>query len=102
MDISAKPTVWNLLCVARGGRLDYVLRAEIDSVLDNSGSGTARAKVAQETPAQSHTSPSILVSEEKHTVWLHLEVLHCDPKGSRAFLRILSTKGRGVRLWWAL
>jgi len=29
-----------------------------------------------------------------------LEVLYCDPKGSRAFLRILSTEGRGVRLCW--
>jgi len=29
--------------------------------------------------------------------WI-LEILYCDPKGSRAFLRILSTKGRGVRL----
>ena len=29
--------------------------------------------------------------------WI-LEVLYCDPKGGRAFLRILSMKGRGVRL----
>ena len=27
-----------------------------------------------------------------------LEIFCCDPKGSRAFLRILSTEGRGVRL----
>jgi len=33
--------------------------------------------------------------------WI-LEVLCCEPKGSRAFLRILSTEGRGVRLCWAL
>jgi len=31
-----------------------------------------------------------------------LEVLYCDPKGSRAFLRIHSTEGRGVRLCWEL
>jgi hypothetical protein len=30
-----------------------------------------------------------------------LEILYCDPKGSMGFLRILSTEGRGVRLWWA-
>jgi len=29
--------------------------------------------------------------------WI-LEILYCDPKGSRAFLRILSTEGRGVYL----
>jgi len=29
------------------------------------------------------------------------EVLYCDPKGTSAFLRILSTEGRGVRLCWA-
>ena len=28
-----------------------------------------------------------------------LEVLDCDLKGNRAFLRVLSTEGRGVRLW---
>ena len=32
--------------------------------------------------------------------WIQ-EILYCDPKGSRAFLRILSTEGRGVRLCWA-
>jgi len=31
--------------------------------------------------------------------WI-LEILCCDPKGSRAFLRILSTEGRGVGLCW--
>ena len=31
-----------------------------------------------------------------------LEVLHCDSKRSRAFLRILSAEGQGVRLRWAL
>ena len=43
-----------------------------------------------------------------HYVGLHetlkdltvLEILCCDPKGSRTFLRILSTKGRGVSLCW--
>ena len=30
-----------------------------------------------------------------------MKVLNCDPKGCRAFLRILSTEGRGVRLYWA-
>jgi len=33
--------------------------------------------------------------------WI-LEILHCAPKGSRAFLRILSTEDRVVRLCWAL
>jgi len=33
--------------------------------------------------------------------WI-LEVLYCNPKGSRGFLRNLSTEGRGVRLCWAL
>jgi len=28
------------------------------------------------------------------------KVLSCDPKGHGAFLRILSTEGRGVRLCW--
>jgi len=31
--------------------------------------------------------------------WI-LQVLYCDPNGSRAFLRILSAEGRGVRLCW--
>jgi len=31
-----------------------------------------------------------------------LEVVYCDPERSRAFLRILSTEGRGVCLWWAV
>ena len=31
-----------------------------------------------------------------------LEVLYCDPKDSRAFLRILSAEGQGVHpLYWA-
>jgi hypothetical protein len=29
-----------------------------------------------------------------------LEVVHCDLKGSRAFLKIISTEGRGVRPCW--
>jgi len=32
---------------------------------------------------------------------LILETLYCEPKGSRAFLRIRSTEERGVRLCWA-
>ena len=31
--------------------------------------------------------------------WI-LEILCCDPKGSRAFLRVLATEGRGVGLCW--
>ena len=30
-----------------------------------------------------------------------LELPQCGPKGSRAFVRILSTEKRGVCLWWA-
>jgi len=32
--------------------------------------------------------------------WI-LEVLYCDPKGSRAILRLLFTERPDVRLWWA-
>ena len=32
---------------------------------------------------------------------LHLEILYCTPKGRRALLRIPSTEGRSVCLWWA-
>ena len=32
--------------------------------------------------------------------WI-LEILYCNPKGRRAYLRVPSTEGRGVRLCWA-
>ena len=30
----------------------------------------------------------------------YIKDLDCDPKRSRAFMHILYTAGRGVRLWW--
>ena len=45
-------------------------------------------------PLATRSEPSALKG------WI-LEVLCCNPKGGRAFLRILSTEGRGVRLCWA-
>ena len=35
------------------------------------------------------------------TVGLILEILCCNPQGLKALLRVPSTEGRGVRLWWA-
>ena len=45
-------------------------------------------------PLAHHREPSAM------KCWI-LEILCCDPEGSRAFLRILSTKGRGASLCWA-
>ena len=38
----------------------------------------------------------------KSTVWCGEPMLYCNPKGRRALLRIPSTAGRSVCLWWAL
>ena len=52
--------------------------------------------------ARLRTTLSTLAASQLHWMegWI-LQVLYCDPNGSRAFLRILSTEGRGVRIWWA-
>ena len=52
---------------------------------------------------QSSKAPKPLAARREPSAlegWV-LEVLYCNPKGSRAFLQILSTEGRGVRLCWA-
>jgi hypothetical protein len=43
-------------------------------------------------PLAAHSEPSKLEG------WIP-QILYCDSEGSRAFLRILSTEGRGVRLY---
>ena len=44
---------------------------------------------------------SRVVNKQGFSSW-SLEVLYCDAKGSRAFLRIFSTERRGVCLVWTL
>ena len=55
---------------------------------------SANLTALEDHPVDTRREPSALEG------WI-LEIRYCDPKGSRAFLRILSTERRGVRLCWA-
>ena len=50
-------------------------------------------------PLEDHPLAARRESSEQEG-WI-FEVLYCDPKGSTAFLQILSTKGQSVLLCWA-
>ena len=61
-------------------------------------------KVPEHQSTQLRKGPKYLAARREPSAlegWI-LEVLYCNPQGSRAFLRILSTEGRGIRLCWAL